>query len=327
MFKDFLNTAYTLHQAQQPFAIAFVVRREQPSSGKPGDKAIIKPDGTISGWVGGGCTRGIIIGEALAALQDGHPRMVRISPNGVEEERNGVLDYKMTCHSGGTVEVYIEPIMPKPHLLVIGKYQTTKALVKLAKAMEYTVTLMSHDIDPAAFPEADTVLESITIPPEHLSANTFIVVATQGDGDEIALTEALNSHVPYVAFVASRRKANAVFNQLRKAGMPTERLQQVKTPAGLDIGAKLPEEVAISILAEIVSLKRKGELATPTAEIQQIGDNSDIFINPVCNVPVQKSAAKHVITHQGVDVYFCCDGCKVSFEQEPEKYMQKLVAS
>lgn len=325
MFNEFLQSTNQLYRDQEPFAMAMVVRRDIPSSGKPGDKAIIKKSGEIIGWIGGGCTRGIILKEALISLQDGKPRMVRISPKADVEEQSGVIDYKMTCHSGGTVEVYIEPVLPKPHLVIMGnKSHVAMALHKIAKAMDYSVTVIGREVDHMAYAGADQVLSPDNFSADAFGPHTFIVVSTQGEGDEKALENALKSDVPYVAFVASRRKANAIFRHLMDIGIPASRLQDVKTPAGLDINAKLPEEVAISILAQIISEMRGKarqlfELA-PVEPGSSLELAEDLFINPVCNIPVQKSTAKHIIEYKDQSYYFCCDNCKVSFEQNPEKY-------
>jgi xanthine dehydrogenase accessory factor len=324
MFNEFLNKTRELHQKREPFAIAFVVNRQAPSSGKPGDKAVIEKNGRITGWIGGGCTRGIVLKEAAQAIRDGKPRMLRISPDIDSEPKPGVMDYKMTCHSGGSVELYIEPVLPRPEVLIMGKSQVAMALHRLAKAMDYTVTIATKGADQVHFPQADRILET-PYPENSAGPNTCVVVCTQGEDDEGHLQQALKSGAEYVAFVASRRKANAVYQTLRSFGLTFEDLKKVKTPAGLDINAKLPEEVAISILAEIVAFIRNEDRQKEAAEREKKGgeegaEESAFFVNPVCDVPVEKSTAKHVIEYKGINYYFCCDGCKVSFEKDPEKY-------
>lgn len=322
MFNEFIQTADQLYQDKETFAIAMVVNRQIPSSGKPGDKAIIQKDGKLIGWIGGGCTRGIILKEAMESMEAGKPRLVRISPDGEGLESKGVKEYKMTCHSGGSVEVYIEPVLPRPQLLIMGKSHVAMALSRIGKAMDYPVTVLAKEADPNAFVDAD-LISNEPLTEKYIHRNTCIVVCTQGENDEDALEQALNSGIPYVSFVASRRKANAVFNNLRQRGITFDQLKRVKTPAGLDIGAKLPEEVAISIIAEVISFIRSEEETQKAAGESTPAMNADLYINPVCGVPVQKSTAKHVVEYKGESVYFCCDGCKVSFEKEPEKYMVK----
>ena len=329
MLSEILKEVQGLQQESAPFAIAMVINRVMPSSGKPGDKAIIREDGTVSGWIGGGCTRGIVIKEALDAIEANKPRIVRIHPDGNIESKPGVVDYKMTCHSGGAVELYIEPVLPKPHLLILGKSHIAMALSKVAKTIGYNITVMANGAEKYAFPDADLILDK-GIQNEALQSNSCIVVCTQGEQDEDALEWAIKSGVSYVSFVSSRKKAHAVFNQLKMRGITIDQLKQIKTPAGLDIGAKTPEEVAISILAELIAHIRNDDFQP--IEVDRIASNSmtsnsntsesGIYINPVCGIPVEKSTAKHILEHAGQKVYFCCDGCKVSFEKEPEKYME-----
>ena len=305
-----------------PYAVAMVVNRIAPSSGKPGDKAIIFPDGTIKGWIGGGCTRGIVLKEALMAIQQGKPRLVNISPGAENDHtRHGVVTYNMTCQSGGSVEVYIEPVLSKPHILILGKSHIGMALSKLSKATGYSVTVLATGADKITFPEADTVIDSITLKQDLIIDKTFIVVCTQGENDDQMLRQAIESGAAYVSFVSSMRKANSVYNALKKQGVKVEELAKIKTPAGLNINAKLPEEVAISILAEIISKLREEKKQQEYPELNL--NLNEYFINPVCQIPVQKSTAKHIINHKGKDYFFCCDGCKLSFEAAPEKYEMK----
>ncbi|MEL6925488.1 MAG: XdhC family protein [Bacteroidota bacterium] len=331
MLSDFLKNANTLLAARQPYAMAMVVNRMIPSSGKPGDKAIIKKDGSLEGWVGGGCTRGIIIKEAMAAMEDGTPRVVRISPDDDQQPRAGIMDYKMTCHSGGTVEVYIEPVLPRPQIIIIGKSAIAGALVRLAKAMDYHVTVMARGIDAAAFAEANTIMDTIDFSEIDLSYKSYVIVATQGEGDEEGMEQAMAQQPGYLAFIASRKKANHVYQYLREKGISFDQLKQVKTPAGLDINAKLPEEIALSILAEIVqTMRSKKADATPQPAASNNTDTAAMaeewFVNPVCGVPVSKSNPKHIVEHEGTAVYFCCDGCKVTFEKSPDSYIAKMKA-
>lgn len=321
MFNEFLNKSNQLYQGSEPFAIAFVVNRQVPSSGKPGDKAVIEKNGQITGWIGGGCTRGIVLKEALSSIADGKPRLVRISPDGETLESSNVVSYNMTCHSGGAVEIYIEPVLPKPHLLIMGKSHVAMALNKIGKAMDYRVSVVSKGADQIVFPGADFIFEG-DLTDEHILPNTCIVVCTQGENDERALEQAVRSGVPYVAFVSSRKKANAIFRLLKQRGVSFDELKRIKTPAGLDINAKLPEEVAISILAEIIQVMRGEErqMASDKTANNAAPKLEGVFINPVCGIPVEKSTAKHVIRYEEEDYYFCCDGCKVKFEATPEQY-------
>lgn len=318
MINQFLDTAHTLSEHKEAYAMVFVVNRQIPSSGKPGDKAIVHQDGTITGWIGGGCTRGIVLKEAALAIQSGKPRLVKISPEGKQESTPGVKHYPMTCHSGGMVELFIEPIMPAPSIIIMGKSHVAMALNGLSQAMGYNVTAISKGADEHIFPGAK-IFEAYE--DDMIGKDSFVVVCTQGENDELALLQAAHSSAQYIGFVASRKKANAVFQYMREHGISIDRLKGIKTPAGLDINAKTPHEVAVSILSEIIQTFRD---EASTGEVENVTLNNDkIYINPVCGVPVEKATAKHVINYKDKDVYFCCDGCKVQFEAEPDKYMAK----
>ncbi len=320
MHSIFLEKAQTLNETNETYAVAMVVRRRVPSSGKPGDKAIITKDGQIHGWIGGGCTRGIVMKEALLAIQEGKPRFVSISPNATEGAQAHTKTYVMTCQSGGEVDIYIEPVLPKPHIVVFGTSHIGVALAKIAKAMNYQVSAINSEAYPDRFPTADQVLTFENMAEHSLGSHSYVVVCTQGEGDTEALHQAIQLNPPYLSFIASRKKANAIFRELHdEKNIDFDQLTDIKTPAGLDIGAKLPEEVAISVLAQIIQEFRQDNDNATTTEVQI--NNDEYYINPVCQIPVHKSTAKHVVEYKGEQVYFCCDGCKVSFEAQPEAYI------
>jgi xanthine dehydrogenase accessory factor len=303
-------------------ALAVVIRREAPSSGKPGDKAIIMPDGEVKGWIGGGCTKGIVIKEALESIQQGSPRLVRILPSDNLSDAVGVKNYKMTCMSGGSVEVYIEPIMQTTQLYIFGRSHIAKALCQLGSASGYQVHMVSDLADDGMFDSAASSSSLKDFDKDRSLSTDYVVVCTQGEDDASSLAAAIKANPRYLGFVSSRKKANSLFLGLKKEGVSFESLSRIKTPAGIDINAKTPQEVAVSILAEIIQVKRS---ADENAKNDVIGEpdqlQEDLYINPVCKIPVQKSTAKYVLEHEGEKVYFCCDGCKESFEKEPELYM------
>ena len=317
MFDEFISKANELRSREEPFAMAFVVRIEKPISGKPGNKAIITKDGNITGWIGGGCTKDIIVQEALAALKDGQARLIRVSPDSTHDVKVGIMTYNMTCHSGGTVDVYIDPVLAKPHLVVLGNSPVGISLVRIAKAMDYKVTLMTpaeidNDLNPDFHFNEFNEDQLQSLP------NAYVVVCTQGEGDENALSAALRSEHKYVAFVASRKKANGIFMYLKDTGIGFDQLGKVKVPAGLDIGARKPEEIALSILAEIVSIRKK---ETETLDSENASDKRAKAIDPICGMTVEIETAKHISEFNGENYYFCCGGCKTRFEKEPEKYV------
>jgi xanthine dehydrogenase accessory factor len=317
MFDQFLNKADELLTGGQSFAIAVVVRYQAPISGKPGNKAIIFPDGKIWGWIGGGCAQPVVVKEALKALADGQPRLIRISPSSSPEE--GIVDYTMTCHSGGTLDIYIEPVLPKPHILILGRSPVAVALARLGKAINYAVSVAAPGADRENFPDADLVQTDLDVSQQKISPRTFIVVSTQGESDEEALEKALLTNAAYVAFVASKVKARKVLDYLKERGISADRLSQVRAPAGLDIRATSPEEIAVSILAEIIQV-HGAKAAPPKVEAQMPAPKQEAK-DPICGMTVDVSAAKYKSEFRGNSFYFCCAGCKQKFDQHPDKYV------
>ena len=315
---DHLDQAHALQNSGQPFALATVVRAERPTSAKAGAKAIITADGALRGWVGGSCAQPTVIREALKALQDGQPRLVRLCPPEKlgREPQNGVVEVALTCISGGTLEVYIEPHLPRPQLVVVSHLPIAEALVALGRGLGYTTAVLGLDVTPERFPQADLVLDRLDFARITLTPQTYVVVATHGNYDEEALEWALNLQAEYVALVASRKRAESVLQYLRETGLADERLNRLKYPAGLDIGASTPEEIALSILAEIVQLRRRNH-ELPIADYPPPAE----AIDPVCHMTVEIATARYLAVHAGQTYYFCSAGCKRAFEKEPEKYV------
>ena len=255
MHDALFRAAYDLGAKRTPYALAVVVRHERPISGKAGDKAIILADGSISGWIGGGCTKPLIIAEAQKALADGRHRLVRIAPD-AEPGASGIIRHEMTCHSGGALDIYIEPVLPRPQVVIFGRTELAQVLCRLAAAMHYRTVAAAPEAESSLFGHADQFLHAFDLSPVNIQGPTFAVVATQGEHDVEALREALGRELSYVAFVASRQKAKEVLHSLRLSGVAPADIARVRTPAGLDIGARLPEEIALSVLAEIVSVYR-----------------------------------------------------------------------
>ena len=327
MLDEFLENITNLKKENEPFAIAIVVRREAPSSGKAGDKAIINKHGEIMGWVGGGCVNGIAVKEAEDALKSGKSRLVRIGKTIVPSKNENIMEYKMTCQSEGTVEIFIEPVLPKPHLVVIGKTAITRSLIKLAGETGYRITAVAEDVNLNTFTKVDELITQVNLSDVVTTSSTFIVIATQGEQDEKALEEALNKERLYLGFVASRKKMDAVAKYLADAGFDKSAIDTIKSPAGIDINAKSPDEVAISILAEMIQYKNN---LSGISSFEKFDESKKelpapkYYINPVCGVPIDMNHPKHIIEYKGERVYFCCDGCKMKFEETPEKYLRKV---
>jgi xanthine dehydrogenase accessory factor len=318
MFTQFLEKANELLAKGEEFAVATVVRHESPVSAKPGDKAIIFANGEIWGWIGGGCAQPAVTKEALKALKDGQPRMVRISSSSSTQEEGMVL-YNMTCHSGGTLDVYIEPVLPKPHILILGRSLVGQTLARLGKVIDYNVSIAVSDADRTSHPDADRVHPAFNLSDLKVGPRTFIVVSTQGDCDEEALEEALQTDASYVAFVASKVKAAKVLEFLGDRGVSVDKLDRVRAPAGMGISNASPEEIAVSILAEIVQWYRslaidQKDTVVPRMEKQEVRD-------PICGMAVDIDEAKYKSEFDGKAYYFCCAGCKQTFDRQPDKYV------
>ena len=319
MFDQFLTKAAELTAKGEAFVVATVVRYVAPSSGKPGDKAIITAKGELSGWIGGGCAQPVVIKEALKALQDGRARLVRISPSSHGSEP-GIVDYTMTCHSGGALDIFIEPVLPQPHLLILGRSPIAQALARLAKAIHYSVSVAAPEVEIDNFPEADLLRKDLDLSQIKITPQTCVVVSTQGECDEEALEHAVATQATYIAFVASKVKAQKVLDYLREKGTSLERLKQVRAPAGLDIGASAPEEIAVSILAEIIQVRRHQSKPTADQKTKLLPVIHTQARDPICGMDVDTSNARHKSEHQGRSFYFCCAGCKQTFDKQPEKY-------
>ncbi len=324
MYDEFFAKAHELTEKGEPFATATVVRAEKPTSGKPGDKAIVTLDGVMYGWIGGSCAQPAVIEEALAAIAGDEARLVRITPEPAEAAPEGVKEVQMTCFSGGTLDVYVEPQQPRPRLMVIGHLPAAQALAHLGKAMSYRVIA----VDPeggAGMAHADEVLTDLGAIAAKVNPLTYVVVASHGHFDEEALERVLRTRAPYVGLIASRKRARPILEHLRRQGFGDNDLARVEAPAGLDIGARRGDEIALSIMAEIVQRRRTAEgVEWPAAE-PVAGEDPDVeptaAIDPICGMSVRTRDAKHAHEHAGTVFYFCCAGCKAKFAADPEQYL------
>jgi xanthine dehydrogenase accessory factor len=260
---DILALISDLRAKGEAFAVATVVRTVAATAAKAGAKAVISADGGVTeGWIGGGCARAAVMKAAREALADGEPRLISIRPpEGLEaqgvkpgEEREGIRFARNMCPSQGTMDVFIEPVIPRPQLVVCGSSPVAVAVADLGRRIGFEILVCAPLADQAAFPQPDQRVDGYALPPGGGGRGRFIVVSTQGRGDEAALEAALAAESDYVAFVGSRRKAEALKAALAMRGVDSARL---RAPAGLDIGAIAPEEIALSILAEIVAARRQ----------------------------------------------------------------------
>jgi len=347
---NILDLAYRLTQAGEPFVLATVVWCERPTSAKPGAKAIIQANGQLTGWIGGSCAQPMVLREALRVLREGgDPYLLRLGASDTGIVRNDVRVFPMTCTSGGILDIYMEPHLPQPRLLLIGDSPVIASLSRLAEALDFTVTHIDH---------AD-------LSQEHLDERTFVLVATHGQYDEDVLEHVLPSSASYVGMVGSRKRAEDCCNYLRASGLTEEQVARLKAPAGLDLGAVTPSEIAASILAELVQVRRKGlstvlsganesrgvmnharthdvhiydartqYASTQHDRTQQVAlQPADVRIESallpgpetatdlVCGMIVEVATARHHSIYDGRDFYFCCAGCKRQFEHDPQAYL------
>jgi xanthine dehydrogenase accessory factor len=264
---DVMDIVSRLKAAEEAFVLATVVRTVSVTAAKAGAKAVIRPDGTIAaGWIGGGCARGAVLKAAREALADGESRLVSIQPEnllaelGVKpgESREGVKFAKNMCPSQGTMDIFVEPVLPHPSLIILGASPVAMGLAEQARPLGYHVTVAVPAGDMSAVPDADVLIDGFVLDRLH-PARRFVVVSTQGKGDEAALKAALGVEASYRAFVGSRRKMASLRGKLLADGIEASALDSVKAPAGLDLGAITPEEIALSILAEITVERRRGQ--------------------------------------------------------------------
>jgi xanthine dehydrogenase accessory factor len=262
---DLIDLAAGLKARGEPFALATVVRTVSVTSAKAGAKAIILPDGTVSeGWIGGGCARAAVLKAAREAIADGRARLVSVLPKDVFAERaiqpEGVRFARNMCPSQGTMDIFIEPMLPPPSLVILGASPVAVALADIAPRFGYLVTVCASPEDQLLFADPDKRIEGFALPATQ-EGHRFIVVSTQGRGDEAALTAALSAQADHVAFVGSRRKVAALRKKIVAAGMPAAHFDRLKGPAGLDLGAVTPEEIALTILAELLTVRRQDRRA------------------------------------------------------------------
>jgi len=319
MHPELLKLAARFAEREERFAIVTVVRREPPSSAHVGDVALVTEHGEYHGWTGGGCTRSSVLLEAMRAISDGKPRLLSLSPEPEGGQRPGVVFLPMTCESGGTVEIYVEPVLPAARLLIFGSSPAARVLARIGQAMGYRVDVVDPDADEAAFPDARV---HRAIAPDALPRGAHVLVATMGDKDIEAIEQALSRSPAYVGVIASAKRFALLRDALLAKGVSREALDRVAAPAGLDIGARAPEEIAVSIMAQIVE-RRRGSQAAPVQAREQLRE----AVDPVCGMSVALAGARHTQEILGVTYYFCCAGCRGTFLADPARYLPKAVVS
>ena len=280
-----------LRAARTPFVVATVVRAQRPTSVRTGDAAIVLGDGTIEGFVGGSCAEQSVRLHALRALETGEALLLRILPGDDDAPAaEGAVTVQNPCLSGGSLEIFLEPMLASPRVLVVGETPIASAVARLGAELDLEVaSVPGADVDPAA-------------------DDLALVVAAHGRDELRALRRALEAGLPYVGLVASRRRGQGVIAELRSDGVAAELLEKIDTPAGLDIGARTPEEIAVSILGRIIEVRRREQraAAAPAATA----------VDPVCGMTVTITPGTPSAEHDGETFHFCCEGCREAFARQ-----------
>ncbi len=301
--------------------LATVVRCEAPTSARPGDKAVITADGRLRGWIGGSCSEPVVRREALRALDEGTARLVRIvgAAEVNQTRKAGELTVATTCPSGGSLDIFIEPQLPRPLLIAFGDSPAARTLTKMAGLSGFRTCAVHLGARAEDFAGANLVLAGFDLAEANPGPDTWAVAATMGHYDEDAIEAALAYPDVDVTLVASRRRAAAVIENLRARGLDAPTLERVRLPATRVRGAS-QEEIALLTMAEIVTMRRRRGRVETRVEPSPVAFATD----PVCGMTVDVATAMHTATHGGETFYFCCAGCKATFESEPAKYAKAL---
>ena len=342
MIKSVMSRRATELAAQHvPFVTATVVRAQRPTSARPGDVALVLGDGTIEGFVGGVCAQHSVRVYSLKTIESGEPVLLRILPDAPEGElidgeeemteeqlaaasqelstdEEGAVTVKNTCLSGGAIEVFLEPVLPAPRVLVVGDAPIAGAVHRLGGELGLEIVAVENGV------------------PDPTSEDLAVVIAAHGRDEFHTMRRALEVGVPYVGFVASRRRGAGVLAELRDDGVPEGLIELVDYPAGIAIGAREPGEIALSILAKIISVRRGEQIAAsepaaglivhrtaagsrrPSPRAASNPAAPTIAVDPICGMTVAAVPGTPSVEHGGETVYFCCEGCKTKFEAQHE---------
>jgi xanthine dehydrogenase accessory factor len=284
-----------LRGREEPFVLATVVACKNPQSAKPGSKAIIKVDGSMLGWVGGGCVQPIVLREAKQALQTGKPKLLTISPDEPRDDWKGVQSFRMTCEGGGSLEIYIEPFLPKPQLVVVGSSPVAEIVAELGTLLDFKVVAADRDFGSVR---------------DQINEQSYVVVATMGNHDEEGLLAVIGTRPRYLGLVASRKKSEALFEYVRETGASEEDIAVITCPAGLQIGSETLPEIALSVAAELTRIRRTGA-EQPVTQAK----TSATAIDPICSMTVDIDNAQYTSVADGNTIYFCCLRCKETFDR------------
>jgi xanthine dehydrogenase accessory factor len=324
---EVMEHAAELARRGEAFALATVVWRQGPSSSQQGSRAIITADGELDGWIGGACAEPAVVRAARHVIATGSAELLLLgNPDQFAGAvPAGVAVIPISCQSEGALEVYIEPVVPVPHLVVVGRSPMAQALASLAQALGWHAEL----IDGADFTGACA------------DERSLVVVATQGHDDERVLERAVAGRPAYLGLVGSRKRGAAVLGYLADRGVPKAELDRVKVPAGLDLGSTTHPEIAVAILAELVQLRASGALAGATGVPARLGESAGTqtatgqagraqgrpaeATDPVCGMTVSAGPGGLPLEYAGVSYYFCSAGCRQAFNADPAAHAKRLL--
>ena len=311
MEPDVLAEVQRLRDTHVPFALATVVVAQLPTSGTVGARAIVTLDGALAGWVGGSCAQPAVQRECLEALADGAPRLLVLTPNARQGNppRPGVVEVPMTCASQGELQIFIEPFLPRVTLAVIGRSPVARSLVKLGALLDFEVCACDPGAVGEDFPDAHRVVDRVETLTDQLTERSFVVVATIGSYDEEALLAALSTGAAYVGVVASIKRLGAVIDYLRGRGVAEADLARVRRSEGLPAKTLEPAEIAFSVMAQLLQVRRGVVGAGPA-----VPPPAATAVDPICGMAVHITAARYTSVRDGITFYFCAASCRAEFE-------------
>ncbi|MXZ79557.1 MAG: YHS domain-containing protein [Acidimicrobiia bacterium] len=328
---DVLARAVELRRLRLPFVLASVIWRRAPSSGQQGSQAVILSDGTVRGWLGGACAEPTVIVEALACLDHGQPRLLCLGPsNGrdrnrgpvpgqADDDSDGLRSIAMACDSEGAMEIYLEPNLPAPQVVVIGRSPAVDAIAAVATAIGWDAVIIDDGGQPDDHEHPELVRTSLDLSSLAIDPATAVVVATQGHYDDVALAAALGTNAGYIGLVASAKRAQAMSDYLRTQGFGDDDLTRISAPAGLDLGRIPNREIAAAILADLVARRAEGWLEIDAEAAPQ--ERPQEAVDPVCGMSVLVADARYRAAFNGSDYYFCAAGCQQRFEADPAAFV------
>ena len=312
-----MQQATELARRGEPFALATVVWRQGPSSSQQGARALITRDGELLGWIGGACAEPVVIREARSVIESGAARLLLLGspeqfgyrtdhgqPGGYGQLPEGMTVVPIACQSEGALEVYIEPVLPVPHLVIVGESPMARTLAGLAGTLGWRTDLIHG-------PDFTT---------GHADERSMIIVATQGHDDEDVLERAVAARPAYLGLVGSGKRGAAVLGYLADRGVPADQLARVSVPAGLDLGSTTHQEIAVAVLAQLVQLRAAGAIGSSPLPAGKPAGLANLATDPVCGMSIRPGPDGLRAEHEGTTYYFCCAGCRQRFESDPAAY-------